>query len=383
MSRAPDPSLEREVLRAVTRRQLFARAGMGLGAIALGSLLERRGLGGTAPQVRGDPLAPKLPHFQPRAKSVIYLNQTGAPSQFDTFEKKPLLAELDGKPVPKEYMSGQRFAFIKDGEQPNVLDSLWKMSQHGETGAWVSELLPNLAGVVDELCFVRGMHTDEINHVPAQLFLESGSPRMGRPCIGSWVSYGLGSECADLPGFVVLASGKAGRCGTTCWGSGFLPSLYQGVQFRSQGDPVLYLSNPRGMGPGLRRDSLDTIRAINQAELARTGDPEIETRIAAYEMAFRMQTSVPELMDISSESAATHELYGTEPGKTSFSNNCLLARRLVERGVRFVELYHGGWDHHGGGDQNLVTGMPRLCKEVDRGSMALIADLKQRGMLDD
>ncbi len=370
-----------------TRRALLARSGIGLGAIALAALFDEKLFARTrsAPQTshRSDPLAPKPPHFKARARAVIYLNQTGAPSQFDTFEHKPRVVELNGKPVPKEYLEGQRFAFIKEGQQPNVLASLWKMEPRGECGAYVTELMPNIAKIVDDVSFVRSMWTDEINHVPAQLFMVTGSPRMGRPCIGSWVTYGLGSECADLPGYVVLASGKAGRCGTTCWGSGFLPSVYQGVQFRSQGDPVLYLSNPSGVDGELRRDTLDTLAALNHSELADVGDPEIATRIASFEMAYKMQSSVPELMDIAKEPASIHELYGTEPGKTSFSNNCLLARRLVERGVRFVELTHGGWDHHGGGDQNLVTDFPERCKQVDRGTMALITDLKQRGMLDD
>lgn len=373
-----------EHLRAITRRHFFARTGMGLGAIALSSLLsDSAAARGAVDLLRTDPLAPKPSHFKPRAKAVIYLNQTGAPSQFDTFEYKKTLVDLDGRPVPDEYLKGQRFAFIKKDERPNLLASLWPMHQRGGSGAYVGDLLPNIAEIVDDVTFVRGMHTDEINHVPAQLFLESGSARMGRPCMGAWVTYGLGSECSDLPGFVVLASGKAGRCGTTCWQSGFLPSVYQGVQFRSQGDAVLSLSNPAGIDAALRRDSLNTLGELNRQSLARTGDPEIETRIAAYEMAYRMQTSVPELMDISTEPAEIHELYGTEPGKTSFSNNCLLARRLIERGVRFVELYHGGWDHHGGGDQNLVTDFPVRCKETDRGSMALIKDLKQRGLLED
>ena len=237
---------------------------------------------------------------------------------------------------------------------------------------------------MNEITFVRSIHTDEFNHVPAQLFINTGSPRMGRPCMGSWVTYGLGSEAQDLPGFIVLASGKAGRCGTACWGSGFLPTFYQGVQFRSEGDPVPFLSNPPGMSDPLRRESLDTLRVLNEKKLQDMGDPEIATRIASAEMAYRMQTSVPELTDISKEPKSIHEMYGTEPGKVSFGNNCLLARRLVERGVRFVQIYHGGWDHHGGnGDENLLTNLPERCRQTDRAAAALIKDLKQCGLFDE
>ncbi len=373
-----NPLLEHR--RLITRRHFFNRAGIGLGSIALASMLNERLLAG--PPAAPDPLAPRPPHFPPRARSIIYLNQTGAPSQFDTFEVKPLLDRLNGQPVPDEYMKGQRFAFIAEGKRPNLLASLWKFEKRGQSGAPVCELLPNISQIVDDVTFIRGMQTDEINHVPAELLMQTGSPRMGRPVMGSWVTYGLGSECSDLPGFIVLTSGKAGRCGTSCWSNGFLPSVYQGVQFRSGGDAVLYLSNPEGMDEPLRRDSLDTIGSLNRRQLADVGDPEIASRISAFELAYRMQTSVPGLMDLSTEPKEIHELYGTEPGKVSFSNNCLLARRLVERGVRFVEVHHGGWDHHGGGDQNLVTGMPQRCREVDRGTMALIMDLKQRGMLD-
>ena len=351
----------------LTRRAVLGRL-FGLGPLALAAMLREERPGARSPAAR--------------ARAVIWLNMTGAPSQFDTFEHKPLLAELHGKPVPDEYMREQRFAFIAADKRPNVLASPWPMRQHGACGAYVTDLLPGIAKVVDKVTFVRGMVTDEINHVPAQLLFETGSPRMGRPAMGSWVTYGLGSECKDLPGFVVLTSGKAGRCGTTCWGSGFLPSVYQGVQMRSSGDAVLGLSDPEGLSRGLRRASLDTLQQLNTSRLAAVGDPEIAARIAAYELAFRMQTSVPELMDLRREPAAIRELYGVEPGKATFANHCLLARRLVERGVRFVELCHGGWDHHGGGDQNLVTDFPERCRQVDRGTMALLVDLEQRGLLD-
>ena len=372
-----------EILKAITRRRYLLQSGLGIGAIALSRLLDVSVFAET-PKSLGpvNPLAPRAPHFAPKAKSVIYLFMAGAPSQVDLFEYKPKLHELDGQKIPEELIKGERFAFLRG--VPQILGSPYKFQQHGQSEAHLSELMPYLADVVDDVTFVRSMHTDEFNHVPAQLFINTGSPRMGRPCMGSWVSYGLGSEAQNLPGFIVLASGKAGRCGTSCWGSGFLPSVYQGVQFRAQGDPVLFLSNPPGIGDALQRESLDTLRKLNQKKLQDLGDPEIATRIASYEMAYRMQTSVPDLMDISKEPKSIHEMYGTEPGKVSFGNNCLLARRLIERGVRFVQLYHGGWDHHGGnGDENLVTNLPERCRQTDRAAAALIKDLKQRGLLDE
>ena len=364
-------------LQAITRRHFLRTSGVGLGAIALASLLNDELQAGSASAATA-----RQPHFRPTAKSVIYLNMTGAPSQVDLFDHKPKLVEFDNKPIPQEFVEGQRFAFISGPMK--ALASPYKFRQHGQSGMWISDQLPHLTKIVDRVSFIRSMHTDEINHVPAQLLLNTGSPRMGRPSIGSWVTYGLGSEAQDLPGFVVLASGKAGRCGSTCWGSGFLPSTYQGVQFRSEGDSVLYLSNPAGVDGPLRRKTLDTIEQLNRKLLEDIGDPEIETRIHSFEMAYRMQTSVPELMDIGREPESVHRLYGTQQGKTSFSNNCLLARRLVERGVRFVQLDHGGWDHHGGtGDQNLVTNLPQRCRETDQGAAALIVDLASRGLLDD
>jgi hypothetical protein len=371
--------LEEQVLKTLTRREFFQRCGTGIGTIALASLLNDNLFAADLP--RTGPLAPKPPHFAPKAKRVIYLAQTGAPSQLDLFDYKPELIKLNGTPVPESFMQGRRFAFLRG--IPNLLASLYEFKQHGQCGAWLSEQLPYHADIVDDITFIKSMHTNEINHVPAELLLNTGSNRQGRPSMGSWVTYGLGSESSDLPAFVVLASGKASRCGSNCWGSGFLPSLYQGVQFRSQGDPVLYLTNPPGMDEPLRRESLDALKALNEEALSRAGDPEINTRIQSFEMAYKMQSSVPELMDISQEPESIHQLYGTEPGKISFSNNCLLARRLIERGVRFVHVTHGGWDHHGGGDQNLVTNLPERCKQTDQGSAALIKDLKQRGLLDD
>ena len=372
-----------DILKEMTRRRFLLQSGLGIGAIGLSTLLEEGIFAGTVTSRNSvNPLVPKAPHFPPKAKSVIYLFMAGAPSQLDLFEYKPKLSELDGQKIPEKLIKGERFAFLRG--VPQILGSPYKFQQHGQSGAYVSELMPHLTDVVDDITFVRSMYTEEFNHVPAQLFINTGSPRMGRPCMGSWVSYGLGSEAQNLPGFIVLASGKAGRCGTSCWGSGFLPSVYQGVQFRAKGEPVLFLSNPPGIGDGLQRESLDTLEKLNRKQLLGVGDPEIETRIASYEMAYRMQTSVPDLMDISKEPKSIHEMYGTEPGKMSFGNNCLLARRLVERGVRFVQLYHGGWDHHGGNrDENLVTNLPERCRQTDRAAAALIKDLEQSGLLDE
>lgn len=372
-----------DVIQQATRRQFLTRS-MGVGGIALASMLaeeNRSDRQAGAAEAPADPLAPKAPHFAAKAKSVIFLGMIGAPSQFDLFEYKPKIVEMDGKPPPDSVVAGRNFVFIGAGKT-QILASPWKFGQHGQAGTWLSEQLPFHRKIVDDVAFIHSMHTGEMNHVPANLLLQTGSPRMGRPAMGAWVTYGLGSENRDLPGFVVLTSGKAGRCGSTCWGSGFLPGAYQGVQFRSAGDPVLFLADPPGIDRELRRDSLDALAALNKKSLVNVGDPEIATRINAFEMAFRMQAGVPKLMDTSDEPKAVRELYGAEPGKDSFANNCLLARRLVERGVRFVQLVHGGWDHHGGGDQNLLTNLPVRAREVDQGSAALILDLKQRGLLD-
>jgi uncharacterized protein (DUF1501 family) len=369
-----------EDLKTLTRRHFLQRSGACvIGTIGLAMILQEDLFAAE----RNDPFAPKKPHFKPRAKRVIFLNMTGAPSQPDLLDYKPLLKKLDGEPIPPSAVEGLRLGPFTGKDEMKVFQSPWEFKQYGDSGMWISELLPHLREIVDDVTFVRSMHTNEINHVPAQLLLSTGSPRMGRPTIGSWVTYGLGSECADMPGFIVLTSGKSGRCGTICWGSGFLPSVYQGVPFRSSGEPVLYLNNPPGIDDDLRRQTLDAIKEINHGSLADIGDPEIATRIESFEMAYKMQTSVPDVMDISKEPKHIHDMYGTEPGKSSFSNNCLLARRLIERGVRFVQIDHGGWDHHGGGDQNLMTGLPQRCKEVDQGAAALIKDLKSRGLLDD
>ncbi|HWA97330.1 MAG TPA: DUF1501 domain-containing protein [Pirellulales bacterium] len=365
-------------LRDLSRRQFFQHSGLNLGAIALASLLGQQPTHAATPVAPlGDPLAPRKPHFKPRAKRIIYLHLIGAPSQLDMFDPKPVLAERDGEECPAELLKGKRFAFI--GGKMTLAGSTFRFARHGQSGQAMSELLPNLATVADELAVVRTVHTEEINHAPAQMFLHTGFGRGGRPSVGSWLTYGLGSETSDLPAYVVLLSGPPGGAGTSLWSSGFLPSVYQGVQFRSTGDPVLFLSNPEGHSMADRRRVLDAVRELNQTQLADVGDPEIATRISQYEMAFRMQTSVPELMDIGSENAETLELYGAEPGKASFANNCLLARRLIERGVRIVQLYDSDWDHHG----DLARRLPAKCKDVDRPMAALVKDLKRRGLLED
>jgi hypothetical protein len=364
------------LLREITRRWFFRQAGFGIGALALGDLASP----GTAAEV--NPLAPKAPMFAPKAKSVIYLFMAGAPSQVDLFDNKPTLQKYDGQNVPAELMKGERFAFIKG--TPRLLGSPYEFKRNGKSGAEISELLPHMSEVADDIAIIRSVHTTQFNHAPAQIFMNTGFQIIGRPSMGSWMTYGLGSECRDLPGFVVLISGEnQPDGGKACWGSGFLPTVYQGVEFRSQGDPVLFLANPDGVDATTRRQSLDLLKSLNEQHLEANGDPEISTRINSYEMAYRMQTSVPELVDISKEPASIQELYGTEPGKKSFANNCLLARRLVERGVRFVQLYHRGWDNHGtGSHDDIVNRLPQLCHETDRAAAALITDLKQRGLLD-
>jgi hypothetical protein len=371
-----------ETLKALTRRQLFKRCTTGMGAIALASLLNEESRA-SLPAGAMDALSPRQPHFPGKAKRIIYMHMAGAPSQLDLFDYKPKLIEYNGKDVPAELIKNERFAFIKG--TPKCLATPHTFEKHGQSGAEISNLLPHLSTMVDDVCFIKSMHTDHFNHAPAQLFVHTGSQLQGRPSMGSWLTYGLGSANKDLPGFVVLTSGGVQPDGgTALWGNGFLPSVYQGTQFRSQGDPVLFVSNPKGIPPQVRRDSLDAIGDLNRQHLSQAQDPEIATRIAQYELAYRMQTTVPELMEIASEPAAIHEMYGTEPGKTSFANNCLLARRLVERGVRFIQLYHWGWDSHGTspGD-DLMTSLPKRCRETDQPATALLKDLKQRGLLED
>jgi hypothetical protein len=358
---------------ALTRRALLQSAGMGLGSLALGSLLAEDLRGEIAP---ADALAPKSGHLPARAKSIIMLHMVGAPSQLDLFDYKPTLQEYNGKPCPKHLLEGQRFAFLRG--HPSLLGTKFKFARHGQSGQEISENLPHLATVADDIAVVRTLHTEQINHGPAQLMFHTGFGRFGRPSMGSWVTYGLGSENRDLPAYVVMITGKVAGAGSALWGSGFLPSVYQGVEFRSQGDPVLFLSDPPGITRDDRRRLLGSIETLNRTQLADVGDPEIATRIAQYEMAFRMQASVPELMEISAEPPETLEMYGAKPGQASFANNCVLARRLVERGVRLVQLFHADWDHHG----NLESGLPARCKEVDQPMAALVKDLKQRGLLD-
>ena len=373
-------------LRQVTRRHFFRQTGFGIGALALSSLINENFYGQSNQDIQSavalKSMEPKPPHFTPRCKNVIYLFMAGGPSQLDLFDYKPKLQELNGQPIPESFTKGERFAFIKG--VPRLLGSPHNFKRHGKCGAEVSDLLPHTASVVDQFAIIRSVTTTQFNHAPAQIFINTGHQIIGRPSLGSWLTYGLGSENRDLPGFVVLLSGQGNPDGgRSCWGTGFLPTVYQGVEFRAKGEPVLYLSNPDGMSVEARRESLDTVRNLNQFHLGEIGDPEIETRIAAFEMAYRMQSSVPELTEISKEPQHVHELYGTKPGEVSFANNCLLARRLVQRGVRFVQLYHRGWDTHGDVPSNdIVSSLAYLCRETDRAAAALIKDLKNNGLLD-
>ncbi len=367
-------------LLARTRRHFFRDCGVGIGSIALASLLDEKLF--AAPTAPENPLAPRKPHFPAKAKNVIYLHMAGSPSVLDLFDYKPKLNELNGKPCPESFYKGQQFAFIKG--VPKLLGSPHKFARHGKSEQWMSNLLPHTASVADDLCVIRSMYTDQFNHAPAQLMLHTGSPRLGRPGMGAWVSYGLGSENKDLPSFVVLVSSPiAPDGGASLWGSGFLPTIHQGVQLRSQGEPVLFLNNPEGMTSEQRRKSLDTLNALNKMHLDAVGDPEILTRIQQFEMAYKMQTSVPEVMDIAREPKHVLESYGAQPGQRSYANSCLLARRLVQSGVRFVQLYHWGWDHHGDSQAtDIQTGLGQRCKETDQASAALIKDLKRLGLLD-
>ncbi len=366
-----------------TRRHFFRDCAVGLGSVALTSLLRE----GQAAAPAVNPMAPKRPLFTPRAKNVIYLFMAGGPSQLELFDYKPKLVEHNGQPIPEEFVKGKRFAFMDSfaaKERPKMLGTRRKFARHGKAGSYVSECLPHTAGIVDDIAIVRSLATNVFNHAPAKLFMNTGSPQFGRPSMGAWVTYGIGSESKDLPGFVVLQSGPRGpRGGAPLYGSGFLPTTFQGVPFRNTGEPILNLTSPKGVTPDRQRDVLDAVKELNAERLAETGDPEIATRIASYEMAYRMQSSAPELIDLSKEDKNTLELYGAVPGRASFANNCLLARRLVERGVRFVQLYHTDWDHHGGGGANLDDSLNLVCKDVDRASAALVTDLKARGLLDD
>jgi hypothetical protein len=375
---------------AVTRRHFFGQAGLGFGAVALQSVLADNGHAAEAEY--------RIPA---KAKSIIYLHMAGSPSQLELFEHKPALKKLHDTTCPQEYLEGKRFAFIKG--TPKMLGPMFQYQQHGENGQWISELLPKIASVADDLCVIRSMHTEQFNHSPAQLLLQTGNPLLGYPSMGSWVTYGLGSENKDLPGFVVLASGgKTPSAGKSLWGSGFLPTVYQGIQCRTDGDPILFLSNPDGMTRKARRTTLDALNDLNRFQHQHVGDPETLTRIAQYELAFRMQVSVPEVMDIGKESQDTLDLYGASPGHVSpaetaadprvlykgddptFANNCLLARRLVENGVRYVQLYDWGWDHHGSSPgESIDETLPIKCRQIDKAIAGLLTDLKQRGMLDE
>jgi len=368
-----------ESIQRLTRRHFFGRASRGIGGIALASLLNGKGWSAEpAPSELGGVLNGF--HNTPKAKRVIYLFQSGAPSQLDLFDYKPKLSELTGEPMPESLTKGERIAQLA-GQKLIVTGSRYKFDRYGQSGTYLSSLLPHTSKIVDDIAIVRSVHTDAINHDPAVTLIQTGGQQPGRPTMGAWVSYGLGSENDQLPAFVVLTSG-AGQGQpllSRYWGSGFLPSSHQGVEFRSSGEPILFVSNPEGMSSEIRRTVLDGVRDLNELKFQEVGDPEIETRINAYEMAYRMQTSVPDLMDLSHESPATLEMYGAEPGKASYANNCLLARRLVEKGVRFVQLYHRGWDSH----NNLPAEIERQCLQTDRASAALIQDLKQRGLLED
>jgi hypothetical protein len=356
----------------LTRRQFLRECRYGLGKMAAAGLLT----GASAAQ-SADPMVPRAPHFRPRAKAVIHLFMAGAPSHLDLFDRKPALAKLEGKPLPPEIIGGQRYAFIRPDAA--VLGPRFRFSRHGACGAQLADVLPHLGGVADEVCFIRSMHTDQFNHAPGQIFLNTGFSQPGRPSLGSWVLYGLGSESRNLPAFVVLSTGSGISGGSANWSSGFLPTVYSGVRFRNQGDPILNVTRPPGVDAVLERETLDLTGELNRRRLADAGDPEIATRIASYEMAFRLQSSAPELMDLSSEPKETLELYGADPAKPSFARACLLARRMIERGVRFVNVYHEGWDAHSDVEGNHRSN----CRQTDQASAALVSDLKRRGLLEE
>jgi hypothetical protein len=366
-------------IHVTTRRHFFADCGVGIGKIALSALLAdgMRTRVAAKSGVTQDPMSVRAPHFAARAKAVIYLFMAGAPSQLDLFDYKPVLAKYEGQAVPAELVKDQRYAFIRPDSA--LLGPRFKFARHGQSGAELSEMLPHLAEIADDIAIVRSMHTDQFNHAPAQIFLNSGNPLPGRPSLGSWVTYGLGSEANDLPAFVVLTTGTGSSGGAANWSNGFLPGAYAGTPFRSTGEPILFVANPPGINANIQRDSIDLVQHLNREQLNTIGDPQIATRISAYETAFRMQSRAPELMDCSSETKATLDMYGVDPAKSSFAKNCLLARRLVERGVRFVNVYHGNWDHH----SDVAGGLRTECATTDRATAALVKDLKQRGLLDE
>ena len=360
---------------AVTRRHFLRDCGIGLGKVALAGLLTDSAVSRAAAAV--DPLLARRGHFPGKAKAVIHLFMAGAPSHLDLFDPKPELTKMDGKPLPPSVTNGQRLAFIR--ADAAVMGPQFKFAKHGQCGMEISDALPYLSKITDDICLIRSVHTDQFNHAPAQTFMQTGFAVPGRPSIGSWVTYGLGSAATDLPAFVVLSTGSGISGGSALWSSGFLPTSYNGVRFRNQGDPILNVSNPAGIQPSLQRDTIDLIGALNRRRLDATGDPEIATRLANYELAFRLQSSAPELMDLQQETQATLDLYGCEPDKPSFARACLLARRMIERGVRYVNLFHEGWDAH----SDVAGNHRNLCKATDQASAALVSDLKQRGLLDE
>ena len=372
-------NLNFERLQHVTRRQFLKTSGQfSLGAIALQALS-----GASVDAAATNPLAPRQPHFHPKAKRIIYLHMSGAPPHLDLFDYKPELVKRNGQLCPDDFIKGKKFAFTSG--TPRLLGTPRTFAQYGKGGIWMSDAIPNFRTIADDMCVIRSMNTDQFNHAPAELLLFTGSPRQGRPSFGSWVTYGLGSENENLPGFVVLiSSGVQPSAGQSGWGSGFLPSVFQGVQCRSKGDPVLYVSDPPGMDRSLRRKTLDALRDLNELQAQELGHPETVTRIAQYELAYRMQVSVPDVMDISREPQTLLEQYGAKPGEASFANNCLLARRLVEQGVRYVQLFDWGWDFHGtGAGEDIRDGLTKKCARTDKPVAALINDLRQRGLLED
>jgi len=371
-------------LQAQTRRHFIKGSFLGLGGLAMGTMLNGcRTKNNNIGEVSTNAFALKSPHFYPRAKSVIYLHMAGAPSQLELFDYKPELMKMDGQLCPPSIIEGKKFAFIRG--VPKMLGTTAKFKQHGQSGAWISNYLPHLQTIADELCIIKSVSTDQFNHAPAQLLIHTGSARLGRPSIGAWATYGLGTENQNLPGFVVLTSGGNNPdAGKSAWGSGFLPSVYQGVQCRSVGDPVLFLQDPHSVSRDLRHSSIEAINQINQLEYNTKQDPETQSRIQQYELAYRMQISVPEVMNINEEPKYIHDMYGTQPGKSSFANNALLARKLVENGVRYVQLFDWGWDTHGNvAEGSIDVGLVNKCREIDKATTALILDLKQRGLLED
>jgi uncharacterized protein (DUF1501 family) len=364
--------LHLERARLLSRRWFFRDCGLGIAGAALAHLLQREASAAPSPA-----LAPRAPHFPGKAKRVIYLFMAGAPSHLDLFDHKPELARRNGQLPPADLLKDYRAAFIKPNSA--LLGPKFKFERHGQSGIEFSELLPHTASIADELCVVRSMQTDAVNHAPGQILMNTGSQQFGRPSLGAWTLYGLGTEAEALPGYVVLSSGKGTSGGASNWGCGFLPTVYAGIPFRGTGDPILYLSNPAGFDPATQRASLDALRRLNEMQLGTLGDPEITARIQAYEMAYRLQSSAPELMDLSKEKPETLEMYGADPAKPSFARNCLLARRLIERGVRFVQLFHEAWDQHG----NLTKEIRTAAGATDKPSAALVKDLKARGLLED